>query len=65
MLLFFWSSEGEGQTLFGSTGNLRHQLITTFQDSPVGGHTGQLGTFRKLSHVFYWPSMRNDQLLCS
>ena len=48
----------------GSTGPLR-QLISTFHDTPLGGHSGQLGTFKRLAHYFYWPKMRsmvNDYL---
>uniref|UniRef100_M1BR37 Retrotransposon protein n=1 Tax=Solanum tuberosum TaxID=4113 RepID=M1BR37_SOLTU len=48
----------KGKLFIGGTGELRHQLISIFHDSPVGGHPGQLGTFRKLAHVFYWPGMR-------
>lgn len=48
----------KGKLFIGDAGELRHQLISIFHDSPVGGHPCQLGTFRKLAYVFYWPEMR-------
>ncbi|WMV29813.1 hypothetical protein MTR67_023198 [Solanum verrucosum] len=59
--LFNYSSgilRRKGKVYVGSTGGLRQQLITTFHDSPVGGHSGQLGTYKRLAQVFYWPGMR-------
>lgn len=43
----------KGKIYIRSVGDLRHHLISTFHDSPVGGHSGQLGTFKRLSQVFY------------
>ncbi|KAH0748996.1 hypothetical protein KY290_028228 [Solanum tuberosum] len=48
----------KGKLFIGGTGELRHEMITIFHDSPVGGHPCQLGTFRKLAYVFYWLGMR-------
>ncbi|XP_060200476.1 uncharacterized protein LOC132628731 [Lycium barbarum] len=33
-------------------------LISKFHDSPLGGHSGQLGTLKRLSQIFYWPKMK-------
>ena len=41
-----------------SNGGLRYQLITTFHDSPDGGHSGQSDTYKRLAQVFNWPGMR-------
>lgn len=43
--------------MWGGTGNLR-QLIETFHDSSIGGHSGQLGTLERLGQLFYWPLMK-------
>nr|XP_025884730.1 uncharacterized protein LOC112940684 [Solanum lycopersicum] len=43
--LFHYSSSilrRKGKVYVGNTGELKHQLITTFHDSPVCGHFGQL-----------------------
>jgi len=37
----------KGKLFIRGTGELRYQLISIFHDSPVGGHSGQLDTFRK------------------
>lgn len=47
-----------GKLYIGSSGGLRQQLISAFHDSPVGGHSGQLGTLKRLSQVFFWPGMK-------
>ena len=44
----------------GSHGDLRHQVIQQLHCSAVGGHSGQLGCFKRLGAVFYWPRMRKD-----
>ncbi|KAH0757777.1 hypothetical protein KY290_021270 [Solanum tuberosum] len=59
--LFLYSSgilRIKGKVYVGSTGGLRHQLITTFHDSSVGGHSRELGTYKRLAQVFYWHEMR-------
>lgn len=42
----------------GSNGPLCHQLIWTFYSSNVGGHSGQLATFKSFSILLYFPSMK-------
>ena len=48
----------KGKVYVGSKGPLRQQLISTFHDTPLGGHLGQLGTLKRLTQYFYWPRMR-------
>ena len=33
------------------------QLLQEFHDSPYGGHSGVLRTYKRLAQQFYWPSM--------
>jgi hypothetical protein len=33
------------------------QLLQEFHDTKMGDHSGILGTFKRLSQQFYWPSM--------
>ncbi|XP_031104476.1 uncharacterized protein LOC116007955 [Ipomoea triloba] len=37
----------------GSRGNLRGKLMTQMHDSPLGGHSGQQGTYQRLRSLFY------------
>ena len=48
----------KGKVYVGSQGPLRQQLISNFHDTPLGGHSGQLGTLKRLTQYFYWPKMR-------
>lgn len=33
------------------------QLLREHHDTPMGGHSGVLRTYRRLSHQYYWPAM--------
>ncbi|KAF2300131.1 hypothetical protein GH714_009331 [Hevea brasiliensis] len=37
-----------------------HQLLKEFHDSPIGGHSGVLCTYKRLAQQFYWPSMHRS-----
>ncbi|KAF2310558.1 hypothetical protein GH714_014456 [Hevea brasiliensis] len=37
-----------------------HQLLKEFHDSPIGGHSGVLRTYKRLAQQFYWPSMHRS-----
>ena len=41
-----------------SNSSIIQQLLQEFHDSPLGGHSGMLQTYKRLAHQFYWPSMR-------
>ncbi|KAL8161994.1 hypothetical protein V2J09_013483 [Rumex salicifolius] len=43
----------------GSNSGLRVQLIKAMHDSPIGGHSGMLGTYQRFKAMFFWPSMRS------
>ncbi|XP_070033018.1 uncharacterized protein [Nicotiana tomentosiformis] len=48
----------KGKIYVGATGKLRQQLVSIFHDSSIGGHSRQLGTFKRLALLFYWPGMK-------
>ena len=33
------------------------QQLREFHDSPLGGHSGMLQTYKRIAQQFYWPSM--------
>jgi hypothetical protein len=42
----------------GSTSGLRKQLIASFHDPTLGGHSGGRVTYIKLKGLFHWPGMK-------
>lgn len=36
---------------------LMQSLLCEYHDTPVGGHSGVLRTFKRLAQAFYWPAM--------
>jgi hypothetical protein len=38
---------------------MQHQLISTFHDSPVGGHSGFPVTYRRVVSLFKWIGMKS------
>jgi hypothetical protein len=51
-LLYF-----KGRVVIPSQADLRSQLLHEMHDTKIGGHSGVLRTFKKLSQQFYWPKM--------
>ena len=37
--------------------HIPNQLLREFHDSPLGGHSGVLRTYKRIAQQFYWPSM--------
>ena len=37
--------------------NILPQILQEFHDSPIGGHSGVLRTYKRISQQFYWSSM--------
>jgi hypothetical protein len=48
----------KGRIFVGSSSDLRHQLIASFHDSALGGHSGERVTYTKLKALFHWPAMK-------
>lgn len=46
----------------GSHSDLQRQVMAALHCSPIGGHSGYLATFSKISGLFFWPGMRKDIL---
>jgi hypothetical protein len=52
-LLFY-----QGRIVVPDNEELRRNLIATFHDSPIAGHSGQQRTLELVSQRYYWPGMR-------
>lgn len=48
----------KGKIVMGTTGNLRAQLLSSFHESALGGHSGERATYQRLKLIFYWPRMK-------
>uniref|UniRef100_A0A0A9B7C2 Integrase zinc-binding domain-containing protein n=1 Tax=Arundo donax TaxID=35708 RepID=A0A0A9B7C2_ARUDO len=42
----------------GEHTQLRHQLITSFHDSALGGHSGERATYHRLKLLFHWSKLK-------
>ncbi|KAA8534676.1 hypothetical protein F0562_032193 [Nyssa sinensis] len=60
----FYSKDGllyhRNRLVISPNSPLKSTLLAEFHDSKFGGHSSILGTFKRLSQSFYWPSMKND-----
>ena len=43
----------KGRILIGQSGNLKSQLLTSFHQSALGGHSGERATYKRLKSIFY------------
>lgn len=50
----------KGKIYVGKATNLRQQMLGIMYTSALGGHSGQLGTLKRLQLYFYWPAMKKD-----
>ena len=56
----------EGHLLFNGSLTLPRSstyvpvIMKEFHDSPIGGHTGYLRTYKRMTNLFYWDGMRRD-----
>uniref|UniRef100_A0A0A9A0M3 Integrase catalytic domain-containing protein n=1 Tax=Arundo donax TaxID=35708 RepID=A0A0A9A0M3_ARUDO len=50
----------KGKIFVGNQTELKQQLITTFHDSELGGHSGERATYKRLKALFHWPGMRSE-----
>lgn len=46
----------------GDHGSIRDKIMWELHDGPVGGHSGQEATTRRLCQFFYWPAMKTSIL---
>lgn len=44
----------------GNNGDSRQKILWELHDGPVGGHSGQEVTLKRISQFFYWPNMRQE-----
>ncbi|KAL5550229.1 hypothetical protein UlMin_000405 [Ulmus minor] len=50
----------KGQLVIPQTSKLLSALIEEFHTTPIGGHSGETKTYRRLAAEFYWIGMRKD-----
>lgn len=50
----------KGKVVIGHSGDLKKQILLTFHDSALGGHSGERTTYQRLKLVFYWPQMKKS-----
>lgn len=44
----------------GSNGTLRQQLLDSFHNSDLGGHSGERATYQRVKLHFHWPKMKQQ-----
>lgn len=49
-----------GKVVIGGASDLRTQLLQSFHNSALGGHSGERATLQRLKLIFYWPKMKQD-----
>jgi hypothetical protein len=47
----------KNRVVIAPNSDIIQQLLREFHDSPLGGHSGVLRTYKRLAQQFYWPSM--------
>ncbi|KAL4025315.1 hypothetical protein IC575_013702 [Cucumis melo] len=50
----------KGRLVLPRTSSLIPRLLHTFHDSVLGGHSGFLRTYKRMSGELYWQGMKND-----
>lgn len=50
----------KGKLYVGSHIELKKQLLTSFHDYALGGHSGDRATYQRLKLLFYWPRMKQE-----
>lgn len=50
----------KGKILIGTTRDMRSQLLHSFHQSALGGHSGERATYQRIKLVFSWPKMKQD-----
>lgn len=50
----------KGKIYVGCSNAVKNQIMETLHASALGGHSGQYGSIKRISSVFYWPYMKND-----
>jgi transposase InsO family protein len=48
----------KGKIYIGNTGDLKHQLLHSFHNSALGGHSGERATYQRIKLNFYWPHLK-------
>lgn len=60
---FSWNNgelRRKGKLVVGNDLQLKAQILSLFHSSATAGHSGSLGTYKRISAVLYWPKLRKD-----
>lgn len=49
-----------GKLYIGSNGSLRNQILQELHQNGLGGHSGRMGTTKRMEQFFFWPSLKKD-----
>ena len=50
----------KGSLVLPKTSTYISALMKEFHDSPIGGHSGYLRTYKRVASLFYWEGMRRE-----
>lgn len=50
----------QDRLVVGQTGNYRNQIFNSLHGSPEGGHSGIHTTIKRVSSLFWWPTLSQD-----
>uniref|UniRef100_A0A453EUM5 Integrase catalytic domain-containing protein n=1 Tax=Aegilops tauschii subsp. strangulata TaxID=200361 RepID=A0A453EUM5_AEGTS len=48
------------KVVVGKSTNLRQEILATFHNSELGGHSGERATYHRVKLVFHWQGMKQD-----
>lgn len=50
----------KARIVIGDNGNMKAQLLQSFHQSALGGHSGERATYHRIKLIFSWPRMKQD-----
>ena len=50
----------KSKIVVGRNTDLRQEIMKSFHNSELGGHSGERATYQRVKLVFHWPTMKQD-----